>query len=36
MSEIAQGRRWRAALTIVLAVYGYRCLRASGGLPLDR
>jgi hypothetical protein len=25
-----QDRRWRAILTIILAVYGYRCLRAPG------
>jgi hypothetical protein len=27
MTEVAQDRRWRVALTIILAVYGYRCLR---------
>ncbi len=28
MADITQGRRWRAALTIILVLYGYRCLRA--------
>jgi hypothetical protein len=30
-----QDRRWRAILTIILAVYGYRCLRAPGDRWLD-
>ena len=30
MSEPAAERRWRIALTCVLAVYGWRCLRTPG------